>query len=179
MAWEDRLADVIDDLEQQAEGLALAERDAEVAEQSRAEYAVVDLVGRLHASLGRRLLLSVTGVGPVDATVIRVGEGWCLVAAGGHEWLLRLSAVGTLRGLADRAVTAEARPVTARLGFGSALRRIQDVRAETVLHRLDGALARGRLGRVGADFCEVEVGEWGSGVVEVVPFQALAAVRTG
>ena len=36
MRWEERLLDLFDDLEQQADGLALAERDALVAEQSRA-----------------------------------------------------------------------------------------------------------------------------------------------
>jgi hypothetical protein len=47
-----------------------------------------------------------------------------------------------------------------------------------VLHRVDGSLSRGRLGRVGADFVEVADGEtrWG---VETVPFASLAAVRSG
>jgi hypothetical protein len=45
-----------------------------------------------------------------------------------------------------------------------------------VLHGTDGSLLRGVLGRVGADFVEVRTDE--RGVVEVVPFDALAAVRT-
>src|SRR5438128_2529587 len=71
MRWRDRLWDVLDDLEQQAEGLALAARDAEVAEQSRAEYARVDLSARLHGSLGRRLTLGVRGV---DAVLLPAAE---------------------------------------------------------------------------------------------------------
>ena len=63
MRWEYQLGDLFDDLEQQAEGLALTERDALVAEQSRAEYAQVDLTARLHASRGTRLVLQVSGVG--------------------------------------------------------------------------------------------------------------------
>ena len=59
MRWEERLLDLFDDLEQQADGIALAERDALVAEQSRAEYAAVTLADRLHASVGTRLLLDV------------------------------------------------------------------------------------------------------------------------
>jgi hypothetical protein len=183
MHWDERLADLIDDLQQQAEAATLAERDAEVAEQQRAEYARVDLAGRLQASLGRRLQIGVTGVGQVDAVAVRVGEGWCLIVSTGQEWLVRLAAVGSVRGLAERAVPVEARPVTARLGFGSALRHVQDTRVQTVLHRLDGSLVRGLLGRVGADFCELLVGEPGVGeagprLTEVVPFAAVAAVRS-
>ena len=178
MRWDDRLAEVFDDLEQQAEGLALVERDAEVAEQRRAEYARVDLTGRLHASVGQRLWLSVTGVGPLEAVLSRVGEGWCLLTAG-DDWIVRLAAVGSVRGLIDRAVDPGLRPVTGRLGFGSALRGVQDGRGEAVLHRVDGSGVRCALGRVGADFVEVRTGEPAAARVEVVPFSTVAAVRSG
>ncbi len=182
MRWEERLLALFDDLEQQAEGLALAERDAEVAEQARAEYARVDLASRFHASLGRALVLAVTGSGQVDATLVRVGDGWCLLEAGRQEWIVRLEAVASVRGLADRAVGQEARPLGARLGLASALRGVADSRAETVLHRLDGTWLRGTWGRVGADFAELLVGDdggWGPGrTVEVVPFSAVSSVRS-
>jgi hypothetical protein len=178
MRWDDRLAEVFDDLEQQAEGLALVERDAEVAEQRRAEYARVDLAGRLHASVGQRLRLSLTGVGPLDAVLSRVGAGWCLLTTG-DDWIVRLAAVGAVRGLLDRAVDPALRPVTARLGIGSALRGVQDGGGEAVLHRVDGSAVRGALGRVGADFVEVRTGEPGGARIEVVPFTGLAAVRSG
>ena len=74
MRWEERLLDLFDDLEQQAEGLALAERDALVAEQSRSEYAAVALADRLHASVGTRLLLDVGGFGALDGRLVR-GRG--------------------------------------------------------------------------------------------------------
>ena len=180
MRWDNRLAGhfdgLFDDLEQQAEGLALGARDADVAEQRRWEYAQVDLPSRLFASVGDRLLVSVAGVGAVDAWLRRAGDGWLLLDAGSQEWIVRLAAVGSLRGLADRAVAAPARSVTARLGLGSALRGVAETRADAVLHRTDGSLLRGVLGRVGADFVEVRTGE--AGTVEVVPFGALAAVRT-
>ena len=38
MAWEEELFALLDDLEQQAEALYDAERDAELADRSRAEY---------------------------------------------------------------------------------------------------------------------------------------------
>jgi len=172
MRWDDRLAALAADLQQQAEGLGFAERDLEVAEQARAEYAGVDLCGRLLGSLGRRLELSVTGVGRLEGVLSRVGDGWFLVVGAPGEWAVRLAAVGSVRGLAAGAVPAPARPVTARLGWGSALRGLQELAHGVVLHRLEGTTVRGSAARVGADFVEV-VEE--SGTATVVPFTALAA----
>lgn len=175
MRWEDRLLALFDDLEQQAEGLALAERDAEVAERGRAEYAQVDLAGRLQASVGTRLVLGVAGVGSLEGSLRRVGRDWCLVEAGSQEWLVRLSALSNVRGLSVRAVPEPARPVASRLGLGSALRRVAEDRREVVLHRADGTPMRGGVLRVGADFVEL-AGSAGA-TVDVVAFEHLAAVR--
>jgi hypothetical protein len=175
MRWEERLLDLFDDLEQQAAGLALSERDALVTEQSRAEYAGVDLVGRLHASVGSRLHVDVTGLGTLDGSLTRVGQGWCLLDVSGQGWLVALPAVVSVRGLAGGGVAPEARPVAARLGLGSALRGLAEGRGEVVLHRLDGQTLRGLLARVGLDFVEVGTRER----VDVVPFGAVAAVRAG
>ena len=185
MRWDDRptgrleglLGPLFEDLEQQAEGLALDARDAEVAELRPAEYAHVRLDARLFASVGMRLQLAVSGAGTLDGRLHRVGDGWCLLDAGAHEWLVRLPAVLSMRGLADRGTVPEARPVTARLGLGSALRGLAQARLEVALHRSDGSLLRGVPGRVGADFLEVGIGDHAG--VEVVPFEALSAVRAG
>ncbi len=173
--FESPFDDLFDDLEQQAEGLALGERDAEVAEQRRAEYAEVELASRLFGSVGTRLVLGVSGLGTVTGVLRRAGDGWCLLTAESSQWVVRLSALTSVRGLAERGVAPPARPVTSRLGTGSALRRLAQTRAETVVHRVDGSLVRGPLGRVGADFVEV----WGDGYVEVVPLAVVAAVRSG
>src|SRR3954454_8398380 len=100
MRWEERLLDLFDDLEQQAEGLALIGRDAEVAELSRAEYAQVDLADRLHASEERSVRFGVNGFGLIEARLARVGEGWCLLADGPTEWVVRTAAVRCGRALA-------------------------------------------------------------------------------
>jgi hypothetical protein len=184
MRWEEMLVDLFDDLEQQAEGLALAERDTEVAELGRAEYAQVDFAARLHASVGHRVVLVVAGLGHVEATLARVGTDWLLAESDQYEWILRTAALEHVRGLSDRAVDERARPVPARVGLGSALRSVAEARSTVVLHRTDGGSVRGQLRRVGADFVELWVSEhaesWRSdtaGHVEVVPFGALAAVR--
>ena len=176
MRWEERLLDLFDDLEQQADGLALAERDALVVEQSRAEYAEVDLASRLAASVGGRVRLDVQGVGGLDGVLRRTGDGWLVLEAGGRAWVVVLAAVRRARGLSDGAVDAAARPLTTRLGLASALRGLAEGRSETVVHGPDGQVTRAVLGRVGRDFVEVRTAE---GAVDVVPFTAIAALCSG
>ena len=187
MHGHDALSALFEDLEQQAEGLALAERDAELGDRIRAEYAMVTWVARLHASLGARVRLSTAGVGALDGALVRVGDGWCLVETSpvSQEWLVLLHAVTRASGLSDRAVSAEARSVADRLSVRSALRGLAEARTVVVLHDVDGTRMRGRLGRVGADFVELslESGEpadepW-QPAAAVVPLARLAAVRCG
>jgi hypothetical protein len=175
MRWDERLEGLFDDLEQQAEGLALSERDALVAEQRVAEYARVDLAARLHGSVGTRLGCEVVGVGRVEGGLSRVGDGWLLLETDHEEWLVRLYAVLALHGLSERAVAADLRRVTARLGVASALRQVAEDCAEVLVHLIDGRTLRVLLGRVGADF--VEVADAGTRQVSVLPFTAVAAVR--
>jgi hypothetical protein len=176
MRWEERLLDLFDDLEQQADGLALAERDALVAEQSRAEYAQVDLAARLAGSVGGRLWLDVLGVGGLDGVLRRTGDGWLLLEASSGAWVVLIPAVRRARGLSDAAVDPAARPLMARLGIASALRGLAESRLECALHGTDGQVTRAVLGRVGRDFAEARPAD---GPVEVVPFAAIAAMRPG
>ena len=184
MRWEEMLLDLFDDLEQQAEGLALAERDSEVAELSRAEYAQVDLASRLHASTGRQLGLVVAGLGSLEATLLRAGAGWLLARDQRAEWIVRTGAVTRLHGVSEQALAEPHRPLPSRVGLGAALRSVAESRAAVVLHDVAGASLRGQLGRVGADFVELWVAPDGAGWspgpagrVEVLPFAAVAAVR--
>ena len=180
MPLDPRLAALFDDLEHQAAGLELAERDRELAEQRPAEYATVDLVSRLHASVGSHLLLAAPVVGTLEGQLSRVGVGWLLLETGspgaGHEWLVRTAALSSVRGLSERAVPAEVRSVTARLGLGSALRQVVASGREAVLHLTDGRVVRGVPGRVGADFLELRVADGPAGT-EVLPFSALVALQ--
>lgn len=178
MRWEARIDDVhlvLDDVEQQAEGLALTDRDAEVAELARAEYAEVELGSRLHATVGHRMQVVASGVGPISGVLARTGRGWLLVTSGAQEWVVRTAAVTSYRGLSARVLPAHARPLTSALGLASALRSVAAAREDLVLHRCDGSVLRGVLERVGADFAEVRASDGGD--VEIIPFPALAAVR--
>jgi hypothetical protein len=180
MGWEDQVDRLLDDLEQQAEGLALVERDALVAEQRPGEYAGVDLAARVHASVGVDVRLQVRGVGPLTGRVTRAGDGWLLLTGNGQDAVVRIAALTGARGLSPRAVSGTARAVAARLGLASALRGVAQDRSEVSVHLVDGSTRTGVLGRVGADFVEVAASP-GAGArdLEIVPFAALSAVRSG
>ncbi len=180
MSWERRLLDLFEDLEQQAEGAALAARDAEVAELARAEYSEIDLAARCHASVGADVELTGPAGLVVRGRVARAGAGWCLLVSGSgarsvvQEWLFVLTGLVSARGLSPHALPVSTRPITARLGLGHVLRSMAEERGTVTLVRCDGEHRQGVLGRVGRDFLEL-VGEGGG--VEVVPFSGLAALR--
>lgn len=174
--WEQRLMALFDDLEQQADALFVAEREAEVAERARSEYATVTLATRLMAARGAEVGLVVEGVGTVSGPLHRVAGDWCLLGAAGQDWIVRLPAVVAVRGLPSLSVAEAAWPVTARLGLGSALRRLADGREECRLRLRDGTAYDARLGRVGADFVEAFTGDHIEPLVLAIT--ALAAVHT-
>jgi hypothetical protein len=174
MAWEEELFAVLDDLEQQAEALYDADRDAHLADRSRAEYQQVTLASRLMASVGRPVRLDVRGVGPVTGELDRVAEGWCLVSASGQDWVVRLDAVTVVRGASERSLPEVAWAPVSRLALGSALRRIADAGERCVLHLVDGSTHDAVLRRVGADFVEVTASD---GRPALVAFSNVAAVQ--
>lgn len=175
MSWDEDLFAVLDDLEQQAEALYAAERDAELADRSRAEYGAVTLASRLMASLDTELTLGVAGVGRVTGTLRRVSKGWLLLGSAGSEWVVPLPAVSSVSGVSPRSVPEVAWSPVARLGLGSALRRLSEAAEPCVVHLVDGSVHEARVARVGGDFVELAVGE---GRLEVVPHAALAAIRS-
>lgn len=176
MAWEDDLFALLDDLEQQAEALYDAERGFELADRSRAEYQQVTFASRMMASVGADVGLDVRGVGAVSGLLERVGTGWCLLSGSAQDWIVPLTAIGAVRGASDRSVPELAWSPVARLGLGSALRRLAEAGERCVLHLTDGRMLDGSVHRVGADFVEARVGEDGRTVL--VPFDALGAVQS-
>ena len=175
MAWEEELFALLDDLEQQAEALYDVERDADLADRSRAAYRDVTLASRLAASVGTAVRLEVEGVGTVGGVLERMAEGWCVLRGPAQDWVVCLPAVGAVQDASDRSVPEVAWPATAKLGLGSALRRLADAGERCVLHLRDGSRYDAVPRRVGADFVEVTVG---SGRTLLVAFSALAAVQS-
>jgi hypothetical protein len=173
--WEEQLFSVLDDLEQQAEALYDAERDLDLADRSRSEYAQVTLVSRLMASLDSVLTLELRGVGRVAGTLQRVGTGWCLLHGGGQDWIVRTEAIAVVHDAAPRSVPEVAWSPVTRLGLGSALRRLADAGEQCVLHPVDGGRHEAVLTRVGKDFVE---GAAGAERPILVAFSGLAAVQS-
>ncbi len=173
--WDERLFAFLDDLEQQAQALYDADRESELADRARSEYAAVTLVSRLMASLDREVVLDVRGVGPVAGRLQRVGPDWCLVHGAAQDWVVRLDAVKSVEGASDRSVPEVAWSPVSRLGLGSALRRLADTGAACRVHAVDGTVWDACLTRVGSDFVEARVGE---DRLVLVARDALAAVQS-
>jgi hypothetical protein len=177
MGWEDELFTLFDDLEQQAQAAYDAERDVDLADRSRTEYATVTLAGRLMASLDREVTLDVLGVGPLTGALTRVADGWCLLEAHGRDWIVRLAAVASVSGASERAVPDAAWSPVTRLGLGSALRRVADAGERCVVHRTDGERYDGVMLRVGQDFAELE-DPVRRGATMLVGFGTIAVVQS-
>ena len=159
MSWDEDLFTLFDELEQQASALYAADRDAEIADRARAEYQQVTLAGRLMASVDSEVVLGVAGVGPVEGTLQRVAAGWVLLTARGQDWVIRTAAVQTVESVSVRSIPEVAWSPLARIGLGSALRRIAESGERCVVRMTDGTQHDGTLRRVGQDFCEVVTGE--------------------
>ena len=175
MNWDEQLFAVLDDLEQQAESLYDAEREAEVADRSRAEYGAVTLASRLMASLDSSISLDLLGVGRVSGRLLRVATGWLLLETAAGQWVVPLEAVTSVGGASPRSVPEVAWSPVTRLGLGSALRRLSEAGERCLVHRVAGSPLDGVVHRVGQDFAEVEVAP---GRVELVAFGSIAAVQS-
>ena len=174
--WDDRLFAVFDDLEQQADALFDAEREVELADLARAEYAEVSLASRLMAALDGEVALEVAGVGRLDGLLTRVSAEWVMVSSGTAEWVVPLAAVTAVEVETDRAVPEVAwSAVSRRLGLRSALRRLADSAEECVVHARDGGRYQGTLARVGQDFFEVRTS---ASRTQLVSLEAVAGVQS-
>lgn len=177
MRWERLFAD----LEVEAAGLDLAERDSEIAERTRAEQATVHLADRLRAAVGAPLTLHVKGAGTIPGQLEQVSSCWLLLStATSVEWLVAWPAVMSVAGLRSRAAVA---PTSAleRLGWPATWRVLARDRGLVHVVRSDGSTVDGVPERAGADYVELrregglEIGSRGD--LELVPYAAVAGVR--
>lgn len=175
MSWEHELFALFDDLESQAAAAWESDREAELADRARTEYAAVTLASRLMASLGDQLSIDLPHVGRVEGRLDRVGEGWVLLTGQGQDWLVPLRWVVAVRGTRGRSVPDVAWSPVDRLGLRAALRRLSDAAARCVVHLVDGTRHETFVERVGADFLEARDG---SGRQVLVSYDALVAVQS-
>lgn len=174
--WDEKLFAVFDDLEQQADALFDAERDLELADLARAEYAEVTLAGRLMAAVDQDVAVDVVAVGRLEGRLTRVAAEWMMLSVGTAEWVVPLAAVTAAQVPTDRSVPDVAWSVVARrLGLRSALRRLADSAASCVVHTREGAQLQGRIGRVGQDFFELQVA---ATATQLVPLATVAGLQS-
>jgi len=178
VAGEERLFDVLEDLEAQAESAYDAERRVDLEDRSRAEYREVTLASRLLASVGLDLEVDVAGVGPVRGVLDRTGDGWVLVRAPAQDWVVRTPAVRRVVGASDRAVPEAAWSPLQRLGVSSVLRRLADGGARCLVHTRDGRRHEVVLTRVGADFVEALEGAGDARRPVLLALDGIAAVQS-
>ena len=99
MRWEA----LFGDLEAQAEQLAAAELQAEVADRTRREHGLLRLVDRLRETEGHPLALTVNGAGVVHGRLLDAGTDWLLLdETGRREVLVPLAAVLGVTGIGAR-----------------------------------------------------------------------------
>ncbi len=148
MAWEGLFAD----LEAQWEAAHRLELDAEVADRTRRERALVDLVSRLVGASGTEVTLRLLAGPPIDGTVSDVGDGWLVVLTRRGPVLVLLGAVVGIDGL-----TRSAHPATRarRFGVGYALRGISRDRSVVAVLDRAGAVVTGTIDTVGADHLDL------------------------
>ena len=175
MGWETELFAMFDDLEGQAAALWEADREAELADRARSEYAAVTLASRLMASLDAPVALELPGLGRLEGRLARVGESWCLVCASGQDWIVPLRQALVVHGASERSVPEVAWSPLHRLGLASALRRLADAGTRCLLHTVDGSRHEAYVERVGADFLECRTAADGR---VLVPFEGIVAVQS-
>jgi len=175
MSWEHDLFALFDDLEGQAAAAWEADREAELADRSRAEYGAVTLASRLMASRGRDVVLDLPHLGRLEGRLARLGEEWCLLGAAGQDWVVPLRAVVGVRGASERSVPEVAWSPVDRLSLRAALRRLADAGARCLVHVADGTRHEAYVERVGADFMECRDT---AGATFLVPYAGLVAVQS-
>ena len=150
MRWEGLFADL--DAQFAAEGRL--ERDAEVAERTRRERALVTLGSRLSAARGERVSLRLAGGVTLIGPLLDLGSDWLLVRGlpADRETLVPLRALRGVEGLPARAAGSD---TARRFGLGSALRTLSRDRATVAVADLDGFVRTGTIDRVGADFLDL------------------------
>lgn len=149
MRWEG----LFDDLAGQWLAEERRERDAEVADRTRAERARVPLADRLAASQGRHLSLTLSGGESAAGDLADLGADWILLTdRAGHDVLVATAAVVAVTGLgrsSEPAVTAR------RFTMGYALRALARDRATVVITDTAGGRVAGTIDVVGKDWCDV------------------------
>ncbi len=171
MRWDRLFAD----LEAEAADLAAQDRDAEIAELTRAALSEVRWLERVRGATGSPATLVLSADTRVTGAVRYAGPDWVLVEAGSDDVLVPADAVIGIEGVGSAAPpSADRVPLT----WAAAWRSLSRDRASVLVRRTDGRPVRGTVGKVGADFVELERDDDSRlGQMVLVPFAAVQSVH--
>lgn len=182
MRWDD----LFGDLAAQWDAELRRELDAEVADRTRRERALVGLYERLAAAGEEVVTVALRSGARVTGRVVDVGDGWLLLrAVGGGPLagpvLVPFAGVMAVTGLSPRVGgTAMGR----RFGLGYALRGLSRDRSVVLLTDLTGSVVTGTIDAVGLDVLELsehaaDVPRRAENVTgrRLVPFAAVVLLR--
>jgi|SRR5580765_1686899 len=179
MEWEGLFAD----LEAQWEAQERRELDAEVADRTRRERALVDLTARLAAHRGRQVTVRTSAGDPLTGLIVDVGDGWLALARSPRSVLVPLAAVVGVDGLTARSEDATA---ARRFGVGYALRGLSRDRVTVTVVDVAGGITTGTIDAVGADHVQIALHHGDEPrrapnvrATRAIPFAALVSVSTG
>lgn len=149
MRWDELFADLEGRLVEEDR----REFDSEVADRTRRERALVDLLARLAGHEGP-LRLALAGGRFLDCSVSDLGADWLLVdvPARGTQALVPVAAIRFVEGLGRRAVTTR---TARRFGWGYAVRALARDRATVTITDVDGGAVTGTIDVVGADYLDL------------------------
>lgn len=143
---------MFEDLEGQWEAQERLEREAEVADRTRRERALVDLGARLAAHRDTVLVLRLVVGDPLTGRLVDLGDGWASLTSGPRSILVPMGAVVSVEGLGARSESATA---TRRFGLGVVLRGLSRDRAVVTVLDRSGATTTGTIDHVGADHLDL------------------------
>lgn len=177
---------LFEDLEAQLAAHQAEDLQAEVADRTRREGALLRLVQRVRPSTGAPVTVA-TDAGRVTGVLLEAGADWLLLEERpGGEVLVPLAAVLGITGVGTRTeAPASEGEVARRLDLRWALRGLARSRAGVAVVLRDGSVLSGTLDRVGAD--HVDVAEHPPGEarrqaavrqVRLVPLAAVSLVRS-
>ncbi len=181
MRWQRLFAD----LEVDALGLDMLERDAEIMDRTRAELASIRLADRFRAAIGVTVSVRVEGADGLRGQVRQVAACWLLLATSEQvEWLVAWSALLGVTGLPAQASPSRGSQIAERMGWPATWRALARNRDEVHVVRRDGSVVTGVPERAGADFVEIrhlgpdaDVRSRRSAGRELLPYEAVAALR--
>ncbi|EXG80004.1 hypothetical protein CryarDRAFT_1060 [Cryptosporangium arvum DSM 44712] len=159
---DDRWESLFADAEAQFESLRRGEVEAEAADRSRREFALVRFVDRLRGAVGVAVEVWLDAEPgwagePARGVLVRVGPDWLLLGGEGRrEVLVPLAAVSAIAGLPGRtALPGAGGKVEAKLDLRYALRRLARDRIPVRVALRGGRATWGTFDRVGRDFVEL------------------------